>query len=211
MTPRLGAAYHEAGHAIMALCAMRTIERVEIDDMGGGKYYGRKGPAGDTMEQRLRWLALEMSIVAAGAAAQKFIDPHGMFRACSGDRADIEELKLMCEILTGDRAGRELLDNSRREAGRLVDRLFPLVKKLAKALNARGRLTGDEIWAVLGGKPGARNPDKEPAKQRTPSSPVLMARTGDAGFNLPAGKPPPLYPERCEAATRAFRRRHGAF
>jgi hypothetical protein len=161
--PRLAIAHHEAAHAIAVLCAGRTIDSVEVDDMGAGKCYHRRAPTGDTTEQRLQWIGREMRIVAAGQEGQRYVDPHNMFRSCSSDRSDLESLKLMVEILTGDRAqADELLDESRREARALIDEFWPFVQRIAKAVSARGRLTGDEIWRLLGGRPG----NKEPAKQR---------------------------------------------
>jgi hypothetical protein len=225
MTPRLAAAYHEAAHAIAAICAERTLDSVEVDDRAAGKCFHRRGPAGDTMEQRLQWIGHEMRIVAAGQEGQRYVDPHGMFRACSSDRTDLENLRLMAEILTGDRAqAEELLDDSRREAGALIDEFWPFVHKIAKALNKRGRLSGAQIREILGLPPKARRPNEEPAKQRAradgyftpprapqtksvkPSPPILMARV-DGGINLTLDIPPPD-PRQCEAVTRAFQRRH---
>ena len=66
----------------------------------------------DTTDKRLQWIGHEMRIVAAGQEGQRYVDPHNMFRSCSSDRSDLESLKLMVEILTGDRArGDELLDD----------------------------------------------------------------------------------------------------
>ena len=204
MTRRLAIAHHEAAHAIAVICAGRDIDSVEVDDRAAGKCFYRRGPAGETTEQRLRWVAREMKIVAAGQDGQKWVDPHTMFRSCSDDRSDLENLRSMAEILTGDRAqAEELLEDSRREARALIDEFWPFVQRIAKALNKRGRLTGDDVWWLLGGKPWARNPDKESGE----TTPILMARV-DGGFNLPPDHPPPD-PGRCEAVTRAFQRRHG--
>ena len=220
MTPRLAIAHHEAAHAIAVICAGRTIDSVEVDDMGAGKCYHRRGPAGDTTDKRLQWIGHEMRIVAAGQEGQRYVDPHNMFRSCSSDRSDLESLKLMVEILTGDRArGDELLDDSRREARALIDEFWPFVQRIAKAVSARGRLSGDEIWRLLGGSPKARRPNEEPAITTRPADifpcapqtksapPMLMARV-DGGINLPRDLPPPD-PGQCEAVTRAFRRRNG--
>jgi hypothetical protein len=207
MTPRLAIAYHEAAHAIAVICAGRIIDSVEVDDMGAGKCYHRRVPSGDSMEQRLQWIGREMRIVAAGKEGQRYVDPHNMFRSCSSDRSDLENLRLMAEILTGDRArADELLDDSRREARALIDEFWPFVQRIAKAVSARGRLSGDEIWRLLGGRPKARRPNEEPAITARPA-PILMARV-DGGINLPRDHPPPD-PGQCEAVTRAFRRRHG--
>jgi hypothetical protein len=211
------AEYITDGHAGYGGCSS-----VEVDDRGAGKCYHRSGPArGTTTDERLRWIGHEMRIVAAGQDGQRYVDPHNMFRSCSSDRSDLENLRLMAEILTGDRAqADELLDESRREARALIDEFWPFVQRIAKAVSARGRLTGDEIWRLLGGRPKARSPNKEPAKQRAgddgyfiPSSraanevppPILMARV-DGGINLPRDLPPPD-PGQCERATRALQRR----
>jgi hypothetical protein len=212
MTPRLAIAHHEAAHAIAVICAGHTIDSVEVDDMGAGKCYHRRVPSGDTTDKRLRWIGHEMRIVAAGKEGQRYVDPHNMFRSCSSDRSDLENLRLMAEILTGDRVqADELLDDSRREARALIDKFWLFVQRIAKALEKRGRLSGDEIWRLLGGRPKARSPNKESAKQRapqkTPDSPILMARV-DGGINLPRDLPLPD-PGQCEAVTRAFQRRHG--
>jgi hypothetical protein len=106
MTPQLAAAHHEGAHAIAAICAGRTIDWVEVDDRGAGKCYHRRVPTGDTKEQRLQWIGREMRIIAAGQEGQRYVDPHGMFRSCSSDRSDLEDLRLAAEILTGDRAHR---------------------------------------------------------------------------------------------------------
>src|ERR1700720_798050 len=67
MTRRLAIAHHEAAHAIAVICAGRDIDSVEVDDRAAGKCFYRRGPAGEkTTEQRLRWVAGEMKIVAAG-------------------------------------------------------------------------------------------------------------------------------------------------
>lgn len=98
-----------------------------------------------------------------------------MFRSCSSDRSDLENLRLLAEILTGDRAqAEELLDDSRREARELIDEFWPFVQRIGKALNKRGRLSGDEIWEILGGKPKVRRAN-EPAITTRPADPSLRA------------------------------------
>jgi hypothetical protein len=213
ITPRLALAYHESGHALVALCAGLTVDEINVTDRDGGKcFYERGSPAGDTV-QRVEWAAREMRILYAAREAERWISPHEMFRRGRDDRGDLEQLVTAVTILTGDENyAQELADVAQREAARLIDRMFPLVKKLAKAVSSRGRLTGDEIWEILGGKPGARSPNKEPAKQRAPQKtpePAFWART-DGYFVLPRTPERMIAPDAraCELVTRAFRRRH---
>jgi hypothetical protein len=92
----------------------------------------------------------------------------------------------------------------------LIDEFWPFVHKIAKVLAKRGKLTGDEIWEILGGKPEARRPNEEPAKSVKPAPPILMARV-DGYFVLPRTPERMISPDprACEAATRAFQRRYG--
>jgi hypothetical protein len=104
----------------------------------------------------------------------------------------------------------------------LIDEFWPFVERIAKALNKRGGLSGDEIWGILGGKPKARRPSEEPAITTRPADippralqpksapPILMARV-DGYFVLPRTpeRMIPPDPGQCEAVTREFQRRHG--
>jgi hypothetical protein len=228
MTRRLAISHHESAHAIAVICAGRTLDSIEVDDRAAGKCCHRRGPVGDSMEQRLQWINREMRIVAAGREGERYVDPHNMFRSCSSDRSNLENLRLMAEILTGDRAqAEELLEDSRREAGALIDEFWPFIQRIAKALDKRGRLTGDEIWEILGGKPGARRGDRKSESQaeittrpailsppRAPQMksgpPTLWARV-DGYFVLPRTpvRMIPPDPRACEAVTRSFQKRHG--
>lgn len=202
ITPRMAAAYHESGHAIVALCNGLTIDEINVNERGGGQCFYQRRSIGSTKAERIAWASTEMQVLYGGREAQRWIDPHRMARTCHDDRADLEHLMSAVTILIGDEDyARELAAAARLEAARLIDRMWPLVKKLSKALSARGKLTGEEIWKILGGKPGA--PQTKSVKS---SPPILMARV-DGGINLPPDVPPPD-PGQCEAVTRAFQRRH---
>lgn len=213
ITPRMALAYHESGHALVALCAGLTVDEINVTDRDGGKcFYERGSPAAGDTGQRVEWAAREMRILYAARETERWISPHEMFCRGRADRADLEQLMNAVAVLTGDENyAQEVATAARSEAARIVDLLWPLVKKLAKALNKRGRLGGFEIREILGLPPKARRPNEATPRPadipRPPALPILAARI-DGGFNLPRDFPSPD-PGQCEAATREFQRKYG--
>lgn len=135
-------AYHEAGHAVVALARGCVVHSVEIAPCtsargnSGELCFERKG---DTLLQAVD----EAMICLAGAIAQA--------RACPGSRrGNTVDLQLAHAAATYVSSNpRAFLQRLRFETQKLLDRRWHHVEVLAAELLVRKRLTGAEIGALF--------------------------------------------------------------
>jgi hypothetical protein len=140
---RRGQAYHESGHAVVAIYLGARVRYVVLRE------YPHPEPGGACNFTVLRFLqqSREVLISLAGPAAQLKVLPAEMLR-------DQKIASAFRHGTHGDyfavrRAFRpERVAGLVREAGLLVNDLWPAVASVAEALRERGRLTGEEVHAL---------------------------------------------------------------
>jgi ATP-dependent Zn protease len=128
---RLGAAYHEAGHAVVASALGLSVERIEIGINGDDA----KG-ATDVRDAAGLPLVDRLAICAAGIEAQK------IFEAPTHDDAGLGDYGKMFELLDDfdDAERRTFIEAGHQRACELV-RLHPhAVERVARALLAEGKI-----------------------------------------------------------------------
>lgn len=161
-------AYHEAGHAVISCHLGVKFERAEIEpdpyelDWSGCVYHGDR-------EQPSR--VVEAIILAAGMMAERKKFPHSQWRRGYGVRADgkvkIRERSADAEKIgayaraaarlerhvVGFSAARKqhhFIGLAEARAEYLVNRFWPDIERVAKALARRGELTHKQIRRILG-------------------------------------------------------------
>ncbi len=163
---RAVASYHEAGHAFVAAWEGVPVKEVYVTDHGEGGCSCEPPP--NTMDA-VELVKSQLRIAFAGQEAARFVDPHGLPHCCRSDRDFIAEIVGSIAALTGDENSTwDFADTERQEAARIVDKFWPFVEKIARALNKRGTLSGDEVRRILGLPPRSSGSNKEPA---TPAAP----------------------------------------
>jgi len=130
------ACFHEAGHCVAAWALGNHVAEVEIEDNGAG--HCRQGPTLGLAEN-IRWERFYISTCAGGISAARQFGPVG-FRGTDGDYC------LLREYTAFDESERRALW---KIAERLVDRNWPTVTLIAKALHAEGRLDRRRILNLL--------------------------------------------------------------
>jgi ATP-dependent Zn protease len=170
---RLVDAFHESAHALVAMMEGIPVESVSLGARGGGEC--RCGaPRGEA--DKVAWLRAKLRIGYAGMEAARWISPHTMFRSSRSDRANLDEMAASIgDLIHDEGSARFFVELARQEAARIINELWPLIEKLAKELNRRGSLTGDQIWELFGGKPAARRPGK-PSREITLATPIFERR-----------------------------------
>ena len=91
-------AYHEAGHAVLALRAGLSIEEITVNDHGKGRC---RIKLAERSFEDLGWLEKKMTMFWAGAIAQDRVWGGGR-ESSADDREHLEQLRKMLEIATGD-------------------------------------------------------------------------------------------------------------
>lgn len=152
------AAYHEAGHAVVAWTQSLTIYSVSIDanqreagyvlhqdglHSGDLVFSPRSGRARLGAERNIR-------VALAGAIAQRFFAPASLNeKHNSNDRAAVETL---LEALHGE-ANRNLIDAHHRlleiETELLVSKNWPIIEAVASELIRHKQLTGARVSGII--------------------------------------------------------------
>ena len=137
-----GAAYHEAGHVVIASALGLSVGRMEIA-IGGDD---TKGAAEIEIERALLLpLVDQLAICAAGLEAQK------IFEAPTHDDAGLGDYGKMFELLDDyeeeDRS--RLIAAGHQRACELIRLHSQKVERLASALLATGKIEPDAVTALL--------------------------------------------------------------
>ena len=152
-------AYHEAGHAVVALALGMVVETIlavdhadqEIDGEKGNRHH--KTPLHQKIldctdkaeEHRLlnEYLAHETVISLAGEEAQRRLDS----RATKGARGDMNQIHARFDKIDGitQKDREQFIRIARRDARKFVEEGWPANERIAAALIERGRLSKEEI------------------------------------------------------------------
>jgi ATP-dependent Zn protease len=138
---RLGAAYHEAGHAVVATALGLTVGRIEIAINGDDA----KGAADIKDAARLP-LVDQLAICAAGMEAQK------MFEAPTHDVAGVGDYGLMFNLLDeyDETERRMFIEAGHQRACELIRLHSSAVGRVARALLADGKIEDAAVRELLG-------------------------------------------------------------
>lgn len=152
---KIATAYHEAGHAVVALAHGLTGFEVTIvpgeDSLG---HYLHPGVLGYEIHgnRERRSLARDCILVSyAGMHAQRLVDPDADGSHGVGDESNAFDLSRDFEVLprslsrVGDEQHWRYLDRLKKEAGRVVQQNRAPIKALAEALLEKKTLSGEEI------------------------------------------------------------------
>ena len=112
----------------------------------------------------------------------------------------------MLAIATGDeRYAFRIYERSRYEAEAIVDRSWPLIEVIARALNRRGRLSESEVRQVMRGE---KLPKRSAIRTVKLNEPELAIRVD--GFFLNSPRAPLPSSRQLAVLTRAFKERYAA-
>jgi ATP-dependent Zn protease len=137
---RLGAAYHEAGHAVVASALGLTVTRIEIA-IGGDD---AKGEA--DIEDDLKLPLIDrIAICAAGLEAQR------LFEAPTHDLAGWGDYGKMVELLYGldEAASSTLRDEGHKRAYELLKLHTDKVRRIVSVLMALGKIEHRAVIELL--------------------------------------------------------------
>ncbi|WP_326799295.1 hypothetical protein OG946_31210 [Streptomyces sp. NBC_01808] len=157
---RLGMAFHEAGHAVLSLAYGIRVTEAEViawrPEEGGWRVTGRTGHEANNISP---WHFAAMG--AAGSLAQvEYLLRYGLWTpesaaACAAEHD--RELAVDTLARHGIVLGRDHVPEGGKSWGmvrgmarRKVTHLWHEIRTVARALNERDRLTGDEIAALTG-------------------------------------------------------------
>jgi ATP-dependent Zn protease len=147
--PHWNRAYHEAGHAIVAISSAHRIRSVTIDKRGSHAGEVESEAEGDHPEAELRHLRVLLGGFGAEviAAADGDIDHDDSL----GFREDLARAMDVIRSLVGEdeRARAQVLDAESRSVNELLHRKWEDVRALARALVDRRTLDGAEVAAIL--------------------------------------------------------------
>jgi ATP-dependent Zn protease len=137
---RLGAAYHEAGHAVVASALGLTVARIEIA-IGGDD---AKGEANTEGASKLP-LIDRIAILAAGIESQR------LFKAPTHELSGHGDYGMMIGLLDGfdESASLALIDEGHKRAYVLLQLHADKVKRIVSALMAHRKLERRAIMQLL--------------------------------------------------------------
>jgi hypothetical protein len=179
------AAHHEAGHCVAAEATGVPVKRATIEPAGGGRVLIRKGIVGDirTVAEFKRAVEDKVVVLLSGPVAECFYvcdDVDELHKYGSTDLARAAEWH--------ERQGLDL-PRLRRRAADLVERRWDEVARVARALTARGTLTGSEIQkAMSGGDLAKRATLSKPSVGYTDTSPMRTERCATCSMFRPPDK-----------------------
>lgn len=140
---RLRILYHEAGHAVMAVCHNIPFESVVIESGGCGEVDIRLGPLDEAIEDQLVSKIIQwQEMYAAGAAAEMLVygDHHETL-----SRRDKE---LYGQLQARFRPGKPpRWEEDVNHARRVLKRCD--IETVGNALNERNKLSEEEVWKLL--------------------------------------------------------------
>jgi hypothetical protein len=142
-------AYHEAGHAIIALTIGRPVKSVDIYERTKGSWSGHviTGPADPNAEPFVARCLNDLVIDFAGPVAQK--------RACPQSRLDwfhswdLDNARDTVALVSASEESRPaLLRWARKEAEYRVRQNWPAITAVARVLAERQYLTGEDVARI---------------------------------------------------------------
>jgi hypothetical protein len=133
------ASYHEAGHAVVATVLGNRVADVWIEDDGGGLCC--QGPS-VYLDERTRAVRFHTITIAGKVSAARQFGPIG-YAGSTGDYLIAREYPIQLD--EGERRA------VRRLAGRLVEKNWPAIDRVAQALYVEGRLDWRRIVELLRG------------------------------------------------------------
>jgi hypothetical protein len=154
---RMATAYHEAGHAVVAVYLECTVERVELtpghpEREGLALSHDPKTtlPEEHDFDGMLPIIVRQCCVTDAGQLAEARYA--GVQSHWTQLRDDHNSLLEMASLVTrGDEEAEAFLGWIRARTEQLVERLGPQNRAVAMALAERGALTGDEMLEVMRG------------------------------------------------------------
>ncbi len=165
MTSKLkSAAYHEAGHALVAHVLGRELVEVSILLEGECEGHTDHKPAGETsieMKAVMKWSGICSEILAGSSPADlniidktdpNIIDKEGrVWRSTSSDIIQIFRLFEDAEKIRSDstEGWEAFIDSTYNEAIRLLEAHRPAVEALAKALLEEKKISGDRARTII--------------------------------------------------------------
>jgi ATP-dependent Zn protease len=152
-------AWHEAGHAVVAVELKHPFKKVDIieDELCSGRlHWAKKSPEGYISEPHIiNWIEHRIVVRFAGGAAQRRYAPHSNWAWGMGHRGNepapgsdlyhIDEW-LRCLKREGDDAYRAQLE---ARAKALVKKLWPDIQRVAKALLKKKVLTQSQVRRLM--------------------------------------------------------------
>ncbi|MFZ3498755.1 hypothetical protein ACODT5_37005 [Streptomyces sp. 5.8] len=157
---RLGSAFHEAGHAVVAMAyGVHVVSSEVIAWSSGPGQYTVTGLTSYEFRPSMPWQFAAQC--AAGTLAQvQYLMVHGLWTperaaACAAEHDRAQAIDVLAEnglLLCCDRvpAGGKSWGQVRGMARRRVGRLWREIRVVAHAMNENTRLTGEEIAALTG-------------------------------------------------------------
>ncbi|MGO9839481.1 MAG: hypothetical protein ACLP1X_35320 [Polyangiaceae bacterium] len=147
--PQWNRAYHEAGHAIVAIACSHRIRSITIDTRGTHAGEVESEAEGDDPDAELRHLRVLLGGIGAEviAAEDGDIDHDDSM----GFREDLDRAIDVVRSLVGEdeRARAQMLDAESRRVNELLHRKWEDVRMLAHALVNRRTLDGAEVATIL--------------------------------------------------------------
>jgi ATP-dependent Zn protease len=183
-------AYHEAGHAVVALRLRQPVKRVSIlpDETGLGRVTfsgfqklieavnnGDDGPREERRAQRI------IMLVFAGHLATEKLCGRSMALRQAGAHGDYSKAYQLAHAFRSFETADDWTTSLSEETRRLLDRYWPAVKALAKALLKRNAITGREAQQICQrsmGAPFRRKARRRPSQLKLPrKTPQLKRRS----------------------------------
>jgi len=206
-------AYHEAGHAIVALNVPDAdpVHKATIIPRGRALGMVMQLPEGDRYSMKYRQMTSRLAIMMGGRVAEELI--FGPENVTSGAQSDIEQATKLAraenqdEVFLGmsvarqrniseataqkiDAEVRRILDEAYETARRILSEKAKDHETLAQGLLEYETLTGEEIRDLLAGKPPKRDDDEGPKAKSTPTVPVTRPKK-DGGEEADGMEPQP--------------------
>lgn len=198
---REAVAFHEAGHCLINLVQGRDVYSLSIDDDGGGSFRAQQPihvtegkedlifeALADDVGTDYRPHAFRMAVGFFGGLCAELrlgSDPDEA-RQCAS--VDLYRSRALAEKVCDDADDVEqFLANAQRKAEGHIERNWRLVEEIAAELNARGRLTGDDVATIVADFPVVKPPPKrEKAVAPRRDSPRPYTDRGPSALGLTA-------------------------
>jgi hypothetical protein len=151
---RFMAARHEAGHAVLnEILSPGSVTDTGIDEKGGTTNI--KPPAGKTRASQLS--RDELQNYLAGSMAGGLQEPGGTTRAHSRGDVEARSYVIGSRALAGKAGGDHMLEanqdlaaaHAKAQASMADPKTHKMIDSLAKQINLKGKLSGDEVRAHL--------------------------------------------------------------
>ena len=148
------AAYHEAGHAVMAYCCGFNLQLVSLDPDPNDSavlsyaWYDEPEITPENVDDLVGALAV---VHLAGFAAEKIVGGQTVLHA--GVHSDIKKVEDLLSMVTGGpgEVQKKLIGSCMQETLRLVEKRRTQILAVAQALLAQRQLSGAEVQRIMAG------------------------------------------------------------